>query len=189
MNHIGTQIIETPRLILRPFTMADAPAMFDNWASDPEVTKYVTWPAHSSIEITRMVLRDWVDGYDHPDRYNWAITLKEEGDRPVGNISAVHVYEKTDSIEIGYCMGRGWWGKGIMAEALTAVIDFFMEQVGTNRILARHDTNNPNSGKVMKRAGMSYEGTLRQSGRNNQGIVDLAYYSILKTEWHKKAVM
>ena len=185
MNHIGTKVIETQRLLLRPFTMADAQPMFDNWASDPEVTKYVTWPAHDSVAITEMVMKDWVDGYANPDRYNWAITLKEKGGDPIGNISAVHVYENTESVEIGYCMGRAWWGGGVMAEALKAVIDFFMAEVGANRVYARHDTANPNSGKVMAKAGMKFEGILRQSGRNNQGIVDLAYYSILRSEWSK----
>ena len=70
-----------------------------------------------------------------------------------------------------------------MAEALKAVIDFFMAEVGANRVYARHDTANPNSGRVMKKAGMTFEGVLRRSGRNNQGIVDLAYYSILRSEW------
>ena len=183
MNHIGTKVIETERLILRPFTMADAQPMFDNWASDPAVTKYLSWPAHGSVAITEMVMKDWVYGYANPDRYNWAITLKEKGDDPIGNISAVRMYEDTESLEIGYCMGRAWWGGGIMAEALKAVIDFFMAEVGANRVYARHDTANPNSGKVMAKAGMKFEGIIRQSGRNNQGIVDLAYYSILRSEW------
>ena len=56
MNHQGTKTFETPRLILRRFTMEDAPAMYRNWASDPEVTKYLTWPTHSSAEVSRQVL-------------------------------------------------------------------------------------------------------------------------------------
>lgn len=183
MKHIGTKVIETRRLILRPFTMEDARPMFDNWASDPEVTKFLTWPAHSSVDVTSMILKDWVTGYEKPDRYNWAITLKEEGNAPVGNISAVRMAENIDSVEIGYCMARRCWGKGIMAEALKAVIDFFMAEVSTNRVCAFHDTANPNSGRVMAKAGMKFEGVLRQSDRNNQGIVDLACYSILKSEW------
>ena len=122
MNKTGTQRLETHRLILRRYRIEDAEDMFSNWASDPEVTKYVTWPAHDSVAITEMVMKDWVEGYANPDRYNWAITLKEKGDDPIGNISAVHVFEKTESVEIGYCMGRAWWGKGVMAEALKAVI-------------------------------------------------------------------
>lgn len=185
MNHIGTQQIETGRLILRPFTMADAMAMFENWASDPEVTKYVTWPTHSSVEITRMVLRDWTDSYESPDRYNWAIVLKEDG-KLIGNISVVRLFEDVDACEIGYCMGRPWWGRGIMTEAMRAVIDYLFENVGFNRISARHDPRNVGSGRVMQKSGMTYEGTLRQVDRNNTGLCDASYYSILKEEWDRK---
>lgn len=185
MTHIGTQRIETERLILRPFVMADASAMYENWASDPEVTKYVTWPAHSSIEITRMVLRDWTEGYERPDRYNWGIVLKEDG-RLIGNISVVHLHEHVDACEIGYCMGKNWWGGGIMTEALRAVVDHLFENVGFNRISARHDPRNIGSGRVMQKAGMTYEGTLRQVDRNNMGVCDASYYSILRSEWDKK---
>ena len=61
MNHIGTKTIETERLILRQFTVEDSQAMFENWASDDEVTKYLTWPTHTSEEISKSILRDWVD--------------------------------------------------------------------------------------------------------------------------------
>ena len=184
MKHIGTCTLETDRLILRRFRMDDAQAMFDNWASDPEVTKYLTWPAHSSVEISRMVLHDWVEGYERDDHYQWGIVLKGGDGKPIGSISAVRMYEKINGVEIGYCMGRPWWGGGIMTEALKAVIGFFFERVGVNRVQACHDANNPASGGVMAKAGMTYEGTLRQSGVNNQGIVDLCYYSILAEEWN-----
>lgn len=185
MKHLGTQTIETPRLILRPFVMQDALAMYENWASDPEVTKYLTWPAHSSVAVTRMVLREWTERDERPDRYNWAITLKSGNGAPIGNISAVHILEEISAVEIGYCMGRAWWGGGIMTEALEAVIGLFIEKVGANRVEARYDTSNPASGRVMEKAGMTYEGTLRRAARNNQGIVDIGCYSILADEWKK----
>ena len=84
---------------------------------------------------------------------------------------------------IGYCMGSKWWGQGIMPEALAAVIRFFFERVGVNRVESCHDVNNPNSGRVMVKCGMQYEGTLRQSGWNNQGVSDRAFYGILREEF------
>ena len=64
LAHKGTQLIETERLILRPFTLSDANDMFKNWASDDEVTKYLTWPTHSSIEVSQMIIDSWVAAYE-----------------------------------------------------------------------------------------------------------------------------
>lgn len=181
MKHLGTKKLETPRLILRPFTTEDAQAMYNNWASDPEVTKYLTWPAHGSVEISRMVLTDWVSHYGEDTYYQWAIVLKDLG-QPIGSISVVSYNNEAQLVHIGYCIGKRWWHKGIMSESLQAVIDFFFDQVGVNRIETRHDPNNPHSGGVMRKCGMTYEGTLRSSDVNNQGICDACWYSILASE-------
>ena len=74
-----------------------------------------------------------------------------------------------------------------MTEAFHAVIDFCFKELEVLRIASYHDPNNPASGAVMRKCGLSYEGTLRQSDRNNQGICDAAHYSILRSEWEKKA--
>ena len=185
LTHKGTKTIETDRLILRQFTMEDAPAMFRNWANDDEVTKHLTWPTHYDVEVTKMVLSDWTSHYAKPDFYNWAIVLKENGGEPIGNISVVRINSNTDCAAMGYCMSRAHWRKGVMPEALKAVVDFLFDEVGFNRIEAEHDVNNPASGRVMEKAGLRYEGTLRQSGRNNQGIVDLVWRAILRSDWEK----
>lgn len=182
LTHKGTKTIETPRLILRPFTMADAEPMYRNWASDDEVTKHMTWPTHAGVEITEMVLTDWTNSYRKPDYYQWAIVLKENGPEPIGSISAVHVSETTLCATMGYCMSRAHWGNGIMTEALTALIGFFFGVVGFNRIEADHDPNNPASGRVMEKAGMTYEGTMRQAGHSNQGIIDVSRWAILRQD-------
>lgn len=70
-----------------------------------------------------------------------------------------------------------------MSEALKALIQFFIQDVGVNRIESRHDSNNPNSGKVMMKCGMKYEGTKRQGDINNQGICDCVEYAILAEEF------
>jgi ribosomal-protein-alanine N-acetyltransferase len=181
MQHLGTQTIETERLILRRFTMEDVQAMYDNWASDDDVTRYLTWPTHSDLSITEMVLKSWVDSYAGDDFYNWAIELKSLG-QPIGNIAVVRIREHVSSAEIGYCMGKTWWHQGIMSEALTAVMDYLFDRVGMNRVQAEHAVDNPNSGGVMLKCGMTCEGTLRQYGRCNQGIVDLKIYSMIASD-------
>ena len=182
MEHRGTQRLETERLILRRFVSEDADAMYKNWAADKEVTKYLTWPSHSSPDVSRFVVEEWVKSYSDDKYYQWAIVFKENGEEPIGSISAVHMDEDIAMVHIGYCIGRTWWHKGLMSEAMKAVMDFFFEEVEVNRIEARHDPRNTNSGKVMKKCGMKYEGTMRSADRNNQGICDACYYALLKSE-------
>ena len=182
VTHCGTQKIETKRLILRKFVSEDAGAMYKNWASDDEVTKYLTWPTHPNIDVSKFVIKDWVKSYSDEKYYQWAIVQKENGDEPIGSISAVYINEDISMVHIGYCIGRAWWHQGITSEAMKAVIDFFFEEVGVNRIEARHDSRNPNSGRVMEKCGMKYEGTMRSADRNNQGICDACYYALLKAE-------
>ena len=177
MNHIGTQYIETERLILRRFELADARPMFDNWAGDDEVTKYLTWPTHSDVLVTEQILEDWVSHYAEKEFYQWAIVLKENGPEPIGSISVVG-WKDGEIPELGYCMGRRWWHQGGMTEALGAVIDFLFDQVGVERIEARHDVNNPHSGGVMRKCGMKFGGIREKSDRNNQGVCDMACYAI-----------
>lgn len=178
MNHLGTQYIETQRLILRRFELSDVQPMFDNWASDDEVTKYLTWPTHTSVSVTEQVLEDWIPQYSQNDFYNWAIVWKENGSRPIGNISVVRWNKDGEVPIVGYCMGRRWWHRGIMTESLGVVIDFLFEQVGVERIETYHDPNNPHSGGVMRKCGMTFEGIREKSDRNNQGVCDAAHYFI-----------
>ena len=182
MNHVGSVPIETDRLLLRAVVLEDAPAMFRNWTGDDEVTKYLTWPTHASVEVTEGFVRYLLDAYNDPKNYSWGIVLKDESPEPVGMISVVSMNEEVDSVQIGYCLGRKFWGRGIMTEALGAVIDFAFNVLGAQRVEARHDVNNPASGAVMRKCGMIYEGTLRRADKNNQGICDAAYYSKLSLD-------
>ena len=184
LTHKGTQTIETSRLILRRAIREDAEPMFRNWASDPEVTKYLTWPTYEKVETAHQILDLWVGEYEKPNYYQWMIVLKELGE-PIGSISVVRQNDRVEEAEIGYCIGSHWWHKGIMTEALNAVIEYLFTEVGMNRVAARHDPNNPHSGGVMRKCGMKYEGTHRACDRNNQGICDAAQYAILRSEWKR----
>lgn len=182
MTHRGTQPLETARLILRPFTSEDGPVMFRNWCGDPEVTKYLTWPTHPDAEISAALARDWAEKSASPDFYSWAMVLKSLGE-PVGSISVVQAIDpRIQSAEVGYCMGRAWWGQSLMTEAFARVIGFLFDEVGVNRVCARHDPRNPASGAVMRKCGLRYEATLRQADWNNQGICDVAIYALTREE-------
>lgn len=184
MKHLGTKTIETERLILRKFVLNDAEIMYKNWTNDDEVTKYLTWPTHSNVEITKAIVSQWEEAYNIKSNYQWCIELREKKEA-IGSISVVRINEDVNSLEIGYCIGKAYWKQGILTEAFLAVIRYLFEEVQANRIVARHDINNPASGKVMTKCGLSFEGICRQADKNNTGICDIAIYGILKDGWNK----
>lgn len=184
MNHKGTCKLETKRLILRRFSIDDAEAMYRNWAGDPEVTRFLSWPTHEGVEDSRAIIEEWQNNAILLDDYNWCITLKDTGE-PIGSIGAVRIDEAAEYVHVGYCIGRKYWNQGLMSEALSAVIDFFFEEVGANRVESLHAVENPASGRVMQKCGMTREGVLRDYNVNNQGLSDAALYSILRSEWQE----
>ena len=177
----GTRTIETERLILRQVRPGDWEYAYKNWCSDPEVTRFLQWPAHQDADETEEIFEGWMERYDEGDYYNWLIELKELHE-PIGNISVVNQDQRAKRANIGYCQGREWWHKGIMSEALAAVISYLFHE-GYLRIDSRHNVNNPHSGDVMKKCGMTYEGTFRGYEWDNSGIGDAAFYSILKEDY------
>lgn len=183
MKHKGTIRIETEKLILRKFELSDAEAMYKNWAGDSEVTKFLTWNAIDSVAASKSIIEGWVDEYKNNNIYQWAIVPKNNGNEPVGAISIVRQDEEVSMVQVGYCIGRQWWKKGITSEALSALIKFFINEVKVNRIEARFDPRNLNSGKVMMKCGMKYEGTMRKADKNNQGICDSVMYALLAEDY------
>ncbi|WP_294372517.1 GNAT family N-acetyltransferase [uncultured Clostridium sp.] len=185
MRNLGTITIETERLVIRKFRKGDETDMYNNWASDKKVTKYLKWPPHKSKGMSECYVKWVIKNYDKDKEgivYDWIIELKDIG-QAIGTIGVVAIDTYVESIQIGYCIGSNWWHKGIMAEALREVIKFFMEYVGVRRIEARYDSRNVNSGKVMQKCGFKYEGTLRCAEITNSGICDIILCSILKEDY------
>lgn len=182
MRHLGTKTIETKRLILRKFTSDDAANMYKNWASDDEVTKFLTWPTHTSIEVSKSIIELWIKETKLLQNYQWCIELKEIKEA-IGSIGVVHMNEKIEAVEIGYCIGKEFWNRGLMTEAFNAIIYFFFMEVGVIQIKGRHDINNPASGKVMLNCGLKFEGIQPRAATNNTGICDLACYTILREDF------
>lgn len=181
MNYKGTTRLETNRLILRQFKITDAQAVFENYASSDDVTKYMTWQTHSDINATRDYLRGLIESYKGGKIFDWAIELKNEN-KVIGSIGATNLDENVAKIEVGYCIGEKWWNKGIATEALREIIRFLFEEVGINRIEAYYNVKNLASGKVMQKCGMKLEGVLRQAYKYKDGISDECIYSILKDD-------
>ena len=178
MKSIGTQTLQTDRLILRRFVESDAEAMFQNWASSAENLTYVTWDPHSDVEVTRHSIHNWVASYVNSNYYKWAICLKEKPEQVIGDISIVEIHEEDLSCEIGYVLGKNYWGRGVMTEALKAVLDFCFTQAGFQKVRARYVSFNPASGRVMEKAGMSYLKTITNGVERKGYLADLIYYQV-----------
>ena len=176
MKKLSTIKLETKRLILRRFTLDDSYQMYNNWASDDEVTKFMTWPSHINEDVSRSVLNIWVNNYCKDDFYQWGIVIKETNEL-IGSISVVNISED-ENAEVGYCISRKHWNKGITTEAFIRVIEFLFDEVGVKVVSARHDKLNPASGEVMKKCGLVFK--KETISRNNMSSSALCNYYELK---------
>lgn len=181
LTHKGTKIIETQRLVLRRFTYKDAEPMFDTWANDERVTKFLTWTPHGEVSLTKQLICHWCWLYEKENNYNWCIEF--EG-KPIGNISVVRTDENSEHMDLGYCIGYDFWNCGFVTEAASAVVDYLFTEIGANRISIWHAVKNPASGKVAKKCGMSFEGIYRQYYKASDGeYLDISVWSILRSEY------
>ena len=173
-------VIETQRLILRKMRMTDAADVFA-YARDPEVARHVLWEPHASIWDTRAYIRYLLWQYRNGHPGSWGIVLKETG-RVVGTIGYMGYNADNAAVEVGYSLARAHWGKGLMTEALTAVIGETFRTLDIHRIEALHFTDNPASGRVMEKCGMTHEGHLRGKVRCKGVFRDVEMWGILRRE-------
>lgn len=180
LTHKGTQELCTERLKLRKYILSDAAYMYKNYANDERVTKFLSWKPYNNIADIEDFLSDRICEYICKNVYHWAIEINNE---IIGSISTISIDERNCNCEIGYCIGYNYWNKGITSEALSAVMKFLFHKVGMHRITAKHDIENPASGKVMAHCNMVYEGTFRENYLRHDGTYsDSLVYGILKNE-------
>jgi ribosomal-protein-alanine N-acetyltransferase len=149
---------ETDRLALRRTTAADASAIFDGYAHDPEVTRYLTWRPHRTIDDTRAYLAGCTDGWDAGTDLTWALTLAGD-DRLIGMIAA---RPRRHMVDLGYVLARDHWGRGFMTETTIALVALAFEDAAVHRVWAVCDVDNVASARVLEKAGMTHEGVLRR---------------------------
>ena len=172
-------ILETPRLTLRKIKLEDSEAMYQ-YASKDDVTKYVLWDSHKSIETTKQVIQMMIDQYEE-GHLAWSITLKETQEF-VGTIDFV-MYNKAEKIaEIGYALSDRHWGKGYVSEATKALLDFGFNELQLVRIQARCFADNIGSERVMQKVGMTCEGTMRKAKFAKGKHHDIKMYAILRED-------
>lgn len=184
MKDVGTIRLETDRLILRRLEHSDAEDMFNNWCNDEEVTRYLPWNPHGTIDVTNELLDMWVKDYNNPYVYRWIVILKDNN-KPIGTVDVVNKDIDNKVFELGHCYSKESWGKGIATEVFSKVIDFLFDEVGVEVIIAKHYENNLASGKVMQKVGMKYDGTLRSRviDKVTKERVGVVVYSITKEEY------
>lgn len=176
--------ITTERLVLRPFALSDA-ADVQRLAGHPAVADTTLSIPHPYPDGAA---EQWISG--HAERFQQreilvlAVTLRATGEL-AGAISLT-LRDSDYRAELGYWMGVPYWNHGYCSEAARALVAYGFEQMGLHRIYAHHLTRNPASGRVMQKAGMTYEGTQRQHIKKNERYEDVACYGILRSEYEKQ---
>jgi len=149
--------IHTERLMLRKPRREDAAEIHARYATDPEVTRFLSWKTHASPAESDEIVGKFLEGWEKQEHLCWVIIRKSEGDL-VGTIGLTLHKVRASA---GYCLARDAWGKGYAAEALRALIDEAFRQ-GLYRVDAHCDVENRGSERVMQKAGMQHEGVLRR---------------------------
>lgn len=191
MLNLIVPILESERILLRPIQSEDAEDMFQ-YASDPEVLKYLWWEAHDSVDMTRQSIQDHFltrVARGIPEAY--AIVWKETHTM-IGTID-VHTVHFGDVGVIGYVINKQYWGKGIVSEALQMMIPMLFHHCGFYRLEINHCADNIASGKIIEKAGFITEGRFRRRKIERDGHrADYLYYGlcidddIVKTRYTKE---
>ena len=150
--------IATARLRLRVPVLADAPAIFERWTQDPDVTRYLVWTPHRNVEESESHIRRCQAGWESGESFTWLIETLAAPNL-VGSIAA---RVQPHGINLGYLLARDAWGQGYMAEAVDAVAAWFLSQPTVERVWATCDVENVSSARVLTKAGFELEGTLRR---------------------------
>ncbi len=151
--------IETERLLLRRPLLDDAETIFATYASDPEVAKYLTWRAHTSVEDSRAFLTHCQEIWGGGDSRPYVIAARTEPDRALGMIEW---RRRGHAVSFGYVLAPAFWGRGYTSEALATLVDWSLARPTIWRCWAFCDVDNVASARVMEKAGMAFEGVLRR---------------------------
>jgi [ribosomal protein S5]-alanine N-acetyltransferase len=177
-------VLETDRLLLRELIENDAADIFE-YASDKEITEFVIWETHNSKQDSLEFIKFTQEQFVKKRSIVWGIELKS-GKNIVGTISFVNIYSSHKCGEIGYVLSKKNWNKGIVTEAMNAIINYGFETMDLNRIEAHCEEANIGSWKVMEKAGMKFEGVLREKIFLKERFRSMKMYSVLKSEWKGK---
>lgn len=149
----------TNRLRLRPPAFSDAETIFNTYATDIEVTRYLIWQPHKDIEETKAFLERAIEGWSTENEFSWVITSKESGEL----IGMAGLRVRDFKADLGYVLGRHFWGNGFATEAVTPIASWALAQPRIYRVWAMCDVENAASARVLEKVGMKREGIMRRS--------------------------
>ncbi len=175
--------LETARLCLRELRLEDAEDVFA-YASDPLVSRYTAWEAHTSLDASRAFIHGVVHHHQRNHIFTWGLVFKDNG-RLIGTCGLAETHRRDLRAELGYVLARPYWGHGLMTEATRTIIHFGFARLHFNRIEARCLMANAASARVMAKAGLSFEGVLRQHMFCKGAFQDMKLYAILREDWEK----
>lgn len=176
-------VLRTERLTLRAMRASDDTDMYE-YASDPRVTEYLLWDVHPDQFYTARYLDYVVRHYRTGEFTDWAVTVTETG-KMIGTCGFTRIDMEHSVGEVGYVLNPAFWGKGIAAEAVRAVIEFGFERLALHRIEAKFMRGNERSLRVMEKCGMKFEGYRRESMRIKGRYSDIGYAAVLLKEFKK----
>ena len=178
-------MIDTPRLILRPFTLADAPTV-QRLAGAFEVADTTLNIPHPYPDgAAERWIATHAENFKAGDAATFAIVLRATSE--LCGAIGLHVDHRHQHAEMGYWLGVPYWNHGYTTEAAAAMLTYGFTMQQLHRILARHVTRNPASGRVMQKIGMTFEGIQREHFRKGDRFEDLANYGILRDEWESRS--
>ena len=151
------EIIHTRRLNLKKISTNDAEAIFDSYAQDPQVTRFLIWSPHRTVDETRSFVQSRIDAWHAGSEFTWMVRLKDQT-----LIGCIGLEIKEFKAEVGYVLARAHWNQGYATEALEAIVRWSLEQPPIFRVWAACDVENAVSARVLEKAGMTQEGILRK---------------------------
>jgi RimJ/RimL family protein N-acetyltransferase len=173
--------LHTDRLVLREYAAEDAPDV-QRLVGEWEVARTLAVVPHPYEDG---MAEEWIathrPAYEAGDGINWAVVRREEG-ALVGSIG-LRLNARDDNAELGYWIGRPYWGRGYATEAAREVVRYGFEGLGLHRIHAEHLGSNPASGRVMQKIGMGYEGTRPEHHKKWGAYEDAVEYGLLARDW------
>lgn len=182
LSHLGTQVINTERLTLRPFRHTDNHDMLTYWISDPKIQSLYSEPTYTTKDEVYELLEKYISSYERPDYYRWAI-IEKESNICIGQLAIFLVDNKNHFCEIEYALGSNFHRKGYATEAVKSILAFGFSKVNFHKMQVCHKEGNAASQGVIRKCKFTYEGTLRDFFYMDGKYIDRLYYSILKEEY------